>query len=65
MLKKQHGDDVMEYALIVKALLIIDKLTEVTLKRNFNIVYFVAKEKLAFTKMKPLCDLYKNGTESI
>ena len=31
----------------------MDELTEVILKCKFNIVYFFAKEKLAFTKMKP------------
>ena len=54
MLKKR-GDDVTEYAPIMKALL--DKSTEVMLKRKFDIAYFIAKEKLAFTKMKPLYNL--------
>ena len=35
----------------------MDESTEVTLKCKFNIAYFTAKEKLAFTKMKPLCEL--------
>jgi hypothetical protein len=72
MLKMQQGSDVTEYAPIAKALLTMDQSTQVVLKRKFDIAYFIAKEKLAFTKMKPLCDLqerhgvelgarYKNG----
>jgi hypothetical protein len=57
MLKKQQGSDVTEYAPIAKALLTMDQSTQVILKRKFDIAYFIAKEKLAFTKMKPLCDL--------
>ena len=65
MLKKQRGDNITEYAPILEARLTMDESTEVTLKRKFDIacfiacfiVYFIAKEKLAFTKMKPLCDL--------
>ena len=57
MFKKQRGDDVAEYAPIAKALLTMDESSQVTLKRKFDIAYFIAKEKLSFTKMKPLCDL--------
>ena len=57
MFKKQRGDDVTEYAPIAKALLTMDESSQVTLKRKFDIAYFIAKEKLSFTKMKPLCDL--------
>ena len=56
-LKKQRGDDVTEYAPIAKALLTMNESSPVTLKRKFDIAYFIAKEKLSFTKMKPLCDL--------
>ena len=35
----------------------MDKSSEATLKRKFDIAYFITKEKLAFTKTKPLCDL--------
>ena len=28
-----------------------------TLRKKFDIAYFIAKEKLAFSKMKPLCEL--------
>ena len=35
----------------------MDESTEVMLKPKFDIAYFIAKERMAFTKMKPLCDL--------
>ena len=57
MFKKQRGDDVTNYTPIAKALLTMDESSEGALKREFDTVYFIAKEKLAFTKMKPLCDL--------
>ena len=57
MWKKQRGDDITEYAPIAKTLLTMHESTEVTLKRKFDIAYFIAKEKVAFTKMKLLCDL--------
>ena len=31
-----------------------------TMKRKFDIAYFLANEGLAFRKMKPLCQLQKN-----
>ena len=44
MWKKQRGDDITKYAPIAKTLLTIDESTEVTLKRKFDIAYFIAKE---------------------
>ena len=35
----------------------MDKATLEQTKRKFDIAYFIAKEGLAFTKMKALCDL--------
>ena len=51
--------DVTEYAPIAKALLLpdFDPHSLVTLKRKFEVAYFIAKENLAFMKMKPLCEL--------
>ena len=43
--------DVTEYAPIV------DCDTALKVKREFNIAYLIAKHKLAFTKMGPLCEL--------
>lgn len=57
MLKTQQGSDDTEYVLIAKALLTMDESSEAMPKRKFDIAYFIVKEKLAFTKMKPLCDL--------
>ena len=57
MLKRQRGEDVTEYAPIAKTLLSIDESSQVTLKRKFDIAYFIAKENFTFTKMKPLCDV--------
>ena len=57
LFKKQQSGDITEYAPIAKALLKMDNSSQETLKRKFDVAFFIAKEKLAFTKMKPLCDL--------
>ena len=55
--EKQQGNDVTQYAPIAKALLTMEELSQVMLKHKFDVAYFIAKEKLAFTKMRPLCEL--------
>ena len=59
LFKKQQSSTVCEYAPIAKALLqpAMDDHTRASLKRKFDVAYMIAKEKLAFTKMKPLCEL--------
>ena len=57
LFKKQSSADVTEYAPIAKALYKLDADTELKVKRKFDIAYLTAKENLAFSKMKPLCEL--------
>ena len=72
LLRKEQSTDVREYAPIAKALYRMDKVAEETVKRKFDVAYFIAKEGLAFRKSKALCQLeerhgvalgegYKNG----
>ena len=57
--KKQHSSSICDYAPIAKCLLqpSMDEVTRVKLKRKFEIAYLIAKENMAFKKMKPLCDI--------
>ena len=57
--KKQGAGDVHEYAPIARALsqVSMDATTRERTKRKFDITYAIVKENLAFTKMKPLCEL--------
>ena len=57
--RKQHSTNVCDYAPIAKCLLqpSMDEVTRVKLKRKFEIAYLIAKENMAFKKMKPLCDI--------
>ena len=57
LFKKQSSADVTEYAPIAKALYKLDTDAELKVKRKFDIAYLIAKENLAFSKMKPLCEL--------
>ena len=55
LLKKGASTDVREYAPIAKSLLSMDEAAKTVIKRKFDIAYFLAKEEVAFRKMKPLC----------
>ena len=59
LFKKQQSSSVFEYAPIVRALtnLPMDERSKARTKRKFEIAYTIAKEKLAFSKMKSLCEL--------
>ena len=59
LFKKQASSDVTEYAPIaqVMAKSLMDTATSESMKRKFDIAYMIAKENLAFTKMKPLCEI--------
>ena len=58
LLKKETATDVREYATIAKSLFsVIDPAVEGTIKKKFDVAYFIAKEGVAFNKMKPLCNL--------
>ena len=52
LFKKQSSADVIEYAPITKALYKLDADAELKVKRKFDIAYLIAKENLAFSKMK-------------
>ena len=55
--KSQSSGDVSSYAPIAKALTTLDARTEETVKKKFEIAYFLTKENLPFVKMASLCHL--------
>ena len=57
--RKQHSTNVCDDAPIAKCLLqpSMDEVTRVKLKRKFEIAYLIAKENMAFKKMKPFFSL--------
>ncbi len=57
LLKKAQSASVFEYAPIARALSGLEKGTEEKVRKLFDIAYFIAVEGLAFSKMKPLCEL--------
>ena len=57
LLKKKRSSDIREYAPIAKALHTMDTESQLKVKRKFDIAFMIAKENLAFTKMKPICEL--------
>ncbi len=56
LLKKEQLSDICQYAPIAKALHSMDAASQLTVKRKFDIAFVFAKEHIAFTKMKPLCE---------
>ena len=58
--KSQSSGDVSSYAPIAKVLTTLDARTEETVKRKFEIAYFLTKENLPFVKMASLCHLIEN-----
>ena len=59
LFKKERAANPCDYVPIAKALAetSMDSATVESLKRKFDVAYTIAKEKMAFTKMKPLCEL--------
>lgn len=59
LLKKQQGASVFDYSPIAVSLsqFSMDASTKTKIKKKFDITYLIAKEKLAFTKMAPICEL--------
>ena len=59
LFRKQHASHITEYSPIAAAFQrsSMDPTTREQTKRKFDIAYTIAKETLAFTKMKSLCDL--------
>ena len=55
--KSNAGGDVAAYAPIARALSVMDARTAETVKKKFEISYFLCKENLPFIKMAPLCQL--------
>ena len=57
--KKQRSSNVCDYAPIARSLTqsSMDASTREKTKRKFDVAYLIAKEKLAFTKMAPICEL--------
>lgn len=54
LLKRETSTDVRSYAPIAQSLYHIDKVTEETLTKKFDIAFFMAKEGIAFNKMNAL-----------
>ena len=57
LLKKAQSSDIRRYSPIAAALHKIDECTEAVTWRKFDIAYTMAKEGIAFNKMKTLCEL--------
>ena len=59
LFKKERSRSVFEYAPIAQSLanVSIDEGTTEVLQRKCEVAYFIAREKLAFAKMQPLCEL--------
>lgn len=64
LLRRQQGTDIVEYSPIARALAGIDEAHSETLRKKFEIAYYIAKEKLAFSKMRSVCELEeKHGVQ--
>ena len=66
LFKKQQSSSVLEYAPIARALtnLPMDERSKQRTKHKFEVLYMIAKEKFALTKMQPLCNLEeKHGVD--
>ena len=57
--RKQHTSQIVEYSPIAAAFSrsSMDATTREQMKRKFDISYTIARENLAFAKIKPLCEL--------
>ena len=57
LLKKAQSTDVCEYAPIAKALHVMDSASQQAVKKQFDVAFVIAKEYMAMTKMKVICEL--------
>ena len=59
LFKKAQSNSMLDYHLIARALMYLpmDKRSKQQVKRKFEVSNVIAREKLAFTKMKALCSL--------
>ena len=58
LLKRERGVDVREYAMIARALSTMDDGSLQTMKKKFEVVFTIAKNNMAMTKMKAICELH-------
>ena len=56
LLKRKQSTNILDYAPVAKALHTMDASAE-QVKRKFDIAFVIAKENMAYTKMKPICEL--------
>ena len=57
LLKKDRGVDVGEYSPIARALSTMDEASREKTKKRFEVAFMIAKNNMAMTKMKPICEL--------
>ena len=57
LLKKAQSTDARDYAPIAKALHTMDSSMEQQMKTKFDIAFTIARENMAYAKMKPICEL--------
>ena len=57
LLKKEQSQNICDYSPLARSFFHMDSEAEAKIKRKFDLAYVMAKENIAFTKMKPLCQL--------
>ena len=57
LLKKKQAVDICDYSPIARALSTMDATSKEWMKQKFDIAITISKENMAFTKMKPICEL--------
>ena len=57
LLKKEQSTDVRDYAPIARSIYRMDQSAEDSIKKKFDIAYMIAKEGIAFLKMKSFCQI--------
>ena len=57
LLKKNQSVNIHDYSPIAWALSMMDAMSKERMKWKFNIPFMISKENMAFTKMKPICEL--------
>ena len=57
LLKRKQAVDVHEYSPIARVLSTMDETSKERMKRKFEVAFTIAKNNMALTKMKPICDL--------
>ena len=55
--KKEQSQNICDYSPLARSFFHMDSEAEAKIKRKFDLAYVMAKENIAFTKMKPLCQL--------